>query len=168
MIERLSDFLRLALRRRSVQEVPLGEELEFLDAYLEIMKARFEDSLSVELEVPPAARRALVPHLILQPLVENSVTYCMSDPARQGRIRISATVAGERLRLAIEDNGPGLAAEARDAVGRGVGLSTTADRLRWLHGEEQRLEFKNLDGGGLRLTLEFPLRVAAPEERGAA
>lgn len=170
MIEHLSDFLRLTLGRRSVQEVPLGEELEFLDAYLEIMKARFEEALAVEIEVAPGARQALVPHLILQPLVENSITHCMSDPGRRGRIRITAAPAAHRLRLAIEDNGPGLAGEAEGAFGRGIGLSNTADRLRHLYGDQQRLELVQLDGAGLRVVLEFPLRTAegaAPAQSGA-
>jgi signal transduction histidine kinase len=162
MLERLSDFLRLTLRRSTVQEVPLGEELAFLDAYLDIMKARFEERLAVEIDVDPEARKVLVPHLILQPLVENAVTHCMAEPGKQGRIRVAAGRAGHRLRLTVEDNGPGLD-PARGTTGeapeRGVGLTNTAARLQHLYGEEQRLELVNRPGGGLRLELEVPWRT---------
>ncbi|HYU16820.1 MAG TPA: histidine kinase [Candidatus Acidoferrum sp.] len=161
MIGHLSDFLRLTLKSADAQEVPLESELAFLQAYLAIMKARFEERLEVAMDVPPEARSGLVPHLILQPLVENAVAHCMDDPGRPGRIRVSAAREGDRLRVRIEDNGPGSPGGLEEALGRGVGLSNTASRLRHLYGDGHRLAMTNLDAGGLRVELELPFRTAA-------
>ncbi|MGV8042387.1 MAG: sensor histidine kinase [Thermoanaerobaculaceae bacterium] len=90
MIGHLSDFLRETLRHSKAQEVPLERELDFLGAYLAITKARFEERLQVELDVAEGCGQALVPHLVLQPLVENAVTHCMADPTRAGRVRVRA------------------------------------------------------------------------------
>jgi signal transduction histidine kinase len=161
MIAHLSDFLRSTLRLSRSQEVPLEQELEFLETYLAIMKARFEDRLVVELDVADDARGALVPHLILQPLVENAVTHCMEDHRGQGMIRLATGREGGRLRLVIEDNGPGLPGEAEDALGRGVGLTNTAERLRHLYGPDHLLDLANRREGGLRLVIEIPYHTAS-------
>jgi two-component system, LytTR family, sensor kinase len=160
MVTHLSDFLRATLRHADVQEVRLEQELEFLESYLAIMKARFEERLQVAVDVPQAVRRALVPHLLLQPLVENSVTHSMADPARAGMIHLSASGADGRLVLTVTDNGPGLAAAEGDGPRRGVGLSNTAERLRHLYGTEYRLTLDEAPGGGVRVTVEIPWRTA--------
>jgi anti-sigma regulatory factor (Ser/Thr protein kinase) len=157
MIAHLSDFLRATLRHADVQEVPLATELEFLASYLEIMKARFQDRLGVRLEVAPDAARALVPHLVLQPLVENSLTHCLDDGG--GRIRVAAAREADRLRLLVEDDGPGIV-DPHEAFGKGVGLTNTRERLRALYGDAQRLELSNRPEGGLRLLLDLPYRAA--------
>jgi two-component system, LytTR family, sensor kinase len=156
MIAHLSDFLRMTLRHSQEQEVPLSTELEFLEAYLAIMKARFEDRLAVELRSADDAREALVPHLVLQPLVENAVSHAMDD-RRPGRLRLQAARVGDRLRLVLEDNGPGLP-DGDAALGRGIGLTNTAERLRQLYGADHSLAFTRSDEGGLRLELELPYR----------
>jgi LytS/YehU family sensor histidine kinase len=166
MIAHLSDFLRLTLRHSQSQEVPLEQELEFLEAYLEIMKARFEERLVVELDLAEQTRAALVPHLILQPLVENAVTHCMEEHGR-GVIRLATAREGPRLRMVLDDNGPGLPGHAEDALGRGVGLSNTAERLRHLYGADHVLELANRPEGGLRLTIEIPYH-ASPAEQAAS
>jgi two-component system, LytTR family, sensor kinase len=159
MIAHLSDFLRMTLRHAQAQEVALATELQFLEAYLEIMKARFEDRLEVELCVEEGARPALVPHLVLQPLVENAVTHAMRDHRQPGRLRLSARRVGERLVLAVEDNGPGLAAGG--GGGSGIGLTNTAERLRRLYGDDHRMALATPNGGGLRLEIEVPYRREA-------
>ncbi len=161
MVTHLSDFLRATLRHADVQEVALEDELEFLAAYLAIMKARFEDRLAVEVAVAAEARRALVPHLVLQPLVENAFTHSMDDPGRAGVIRIAAARSGERLVLTVADNGPGLAAGG-NGVRRGVGLSNTAERLHHLYGDAHRLQLGDAPGGGVCVTVEVPFRLAPP------
>jgi signal transduction histidine kinase len=158
MIAHLSDFLRLTLRHSQAQQVPLVTELDFLDAYLEIMKARFEERLLVEQQIDPAARDALVPQLLLQPLVENAITHAMRDHRRQGRLRLTAERRDDTLRLVVEDNGPGLADGDRSVVGRGVGLTNTAERLRHLYGGDHALALSTPDGGGLRLEISVPYR----------
>lgn len=158
MIAQLSDFLRLALRHAEVQEVPVRTELEFLAAYLAIMQARFEERLEVQVDAAPEAREALVPHLVLQPLVENAVTHATSDHGGPGRVRIEVARDGARLRLLVQDNGPGLGGEP---VGKGIGLTNTAERLQALYGDEQRLGFEAAPGGGLRVVIEVPFRTVA-------
>jgi two-component system LytT family sensor kinase len=158
MIAHLSDFLRLTLRHSQAQEVPLETELDLLEPYLEIMKARFEDRLLVEQQIAPDARRALVPHLLLQPLVENAITHAMDDHRQTARLRLAAAPRGDRLRLVVEDNGPGLAVETGAAVGRGIGLTNTSERLRHLYGMQHSLSLTTPPGGGLRIEIELPLR----------
>jgi two-component system LytT family sensor kinase len=163
MIAHLADFLRLTLRHSQAQQVPLATELEFLDAYLEIMKARFEERLLVELQIDPDAGDALVPQLLLQPLVENAITHAMGDHRQPARLRISAAKSGARLRLVVEDNGPGVADAGRPLLGRGVGLTNTAERLRHLYGEDHALTLATPEAGGLRLEISLPYRRPAQE-----
>jgi two-component system, LytTR family, sensor kinase len=162
MIGHLSDFLRLTLRHGDAQEVPLDTELAFLESYLEIMKARFEERLTVEMAIGAGVRAALVPHLILQPIVENSMKHCMDDHTRAGRVRIAADRDGARLRISVEDDGPGLIGTAEP--GQGIGLTNTAERLRHLYGEQQCLRIANGTPGGVRVDLELPYRVASGPE----
>jgi two-component system, LytTR family, sensor kinase len=160
MLAHLADFLRLTLSHAEAQEVPLGTELEFLDAYLAIMKARFEERLTVEVRLEPSSRVAMVPHLILQPLVENAVTHAMAEAGRQGRIKVAAGSFGNRLRLTVADNGPGLA-EGQEPR-HGVGLANTVERLRHLYGPDHSFALRNLPEGGLEVALELPLRQTGP------
>lgn len=161
MLAHLADLLRLTLRHTEAREVTLGTELELLEAYLAIMRARFEERLAVEVRVEEGVRGSLVPHLILQPLVENAITHAMDDPARRGVIEVEAGRSGARLRLIVADNGPGLA-DGREPR-RGVGLANTAERLRHLYGANHALELVNRPEGGLAVTLELPFREARRE-----
>jgi signal transduction histidine kinase len=163
MIARLSDFLRLTLRHSGDQLVTLRTELAFLDAYLAIMKARFEERLAVEVDVPEELRETLVPHLVLQPLVENALEHCTTSLGKVGRLRVAATRDGRLLRLTVADNGPGLnGADPRSALASGVGLSNTVRRLEQLFGDAQRLALSETEGGGLTVTVEVPARTGAP------
>jgi len=155
MLQHLSDFLRATLASSGAREVPLAEEVRFLDSYLEIMKARFEARLRVEVSLPVELRDTLVPHLFLQPLVENSITHSLRDHTKQAEIRVVARRDNDRLRLTIEDNGPGIVAGAAP-VGGGIGLANTVARLEHLYGHRQRLDLENRAEGGLRLTIELP------------
>jgi two-component system LytT family sensor kinase len=154
MLQHLSSFLRATLRSPAAQEVPLREEMDFLDSYVEIMKARFEERLNVVVSVPAELGDTLVPHLLLQPMVENSITHSLRDHAKRAEIRITALRDGECLRMTIEDNGPGLA-EGTPPSG-GIGLSNTMARLQHLYGARQRLSLVNRSEGGLLLTVELP------------
>lgn len=159
MLQHLSNFLRATLRASNAQEVPLREEIEFVDSYLAIMKARFEGRLRVDVALAADARDTLVPHLLLQPLVENSITHSLRDHARPAEISIAAQRQGDRLRVTIEDNGPGING-AGPPSGEGIGLSNTIARLRHLYGERQQLTLQNREEGGLRLTIDLPWRTA--------
>ncbi|HXH38338.1 MAG TPA: histidine kinase [Thermoanaerobaculia bacterium] len=160
MLEHLSKFLRATLRASASQEVPLREEIEFLGSYLAVMKARFEERLCVDISLPPSVSETLVPHLLLQPLVENSITHSLSDHARRAEIRVAARREGDHLEITIEDNGPGIAPGFMEngavGSGRGIGLSNTMERLRHLYGDQHRFGILNRPEGGLRLTIELP------------
>ncbi len=155
MLQHLSHFLRATLHASGAQEVPLGEEIEFVDSYLAIMKARFEGRLRVDVSVPAELRETLVPHLLLQPLIENSITHSLRDHAKRAEINITARRSGNQLFVTIEDNGPGIDGDAGPSGG-GIGLSNTVARLQHLYGERQRLTLDNRSEGGLRLTIEVP------------
>lgn len=159
MIARLSELLRLTLENVGVQEVPLAQELEFLERYLEIEKTRFADRLIVRMDIAPEALDAFTPYLILQPLVENAIRHGIAARSLVGRIVISAKRCDNMLVVKVSDNGPGMAGAA--AVGRkdGVGISTTRARLEKLYGAEQRFEFFDAEDGGLVAMLTFPFRA---------
>src|SRR5919106_582008 len=125
MLARLSDLLRLTLERLGVQEIPLKEELEFLEKYLEIERTRFGDRLTVDMQIEPEALDVSVPNLILQPLVENAIRHGIATRVGGGRLQIVARRTGDRLWLMVRDNGPGLPAAKLEAFNRGVGVSNT-------------------------------------------
>ncbi|HVH11340.1 MAG TPA: histidine kinase [Gemmatimonadales bacterium] len=158
MLARLAELLRRALRRPAGAEVVLAEELETLDLYLDIMRGRFAERLRVELQVDPEARRALVPPLVLQPLVENAVLHGDPGPDATVRIAVGARREGAQLVLAVEDNGPGITGAPAAAVGRGIGLGATQRRLAQLYGEHASVTLANVAGGGVRAVVALPFR----------
>ncbi len=157
MVSGLSDLLRRALRSGESQEVPLVEELALLDGYLDIMRARFEARLDVALDIDDDAKGALVPPLLLQPLVENAIRHGADPSTHCVRAALRARRDGASLRLEVRDHGRGLAG-AKPA--EGIGIATTARRLAGLYGGAHRLAFEDADGGGLRVTIEIPFRTA--------
>src|ERR671939_1020555 len=135
MIARLSELLRTTLDGAEEQEVPLEQEVAFLERYLEIMQIRFQGRLVVDTRVDHDVADALVPNLILQPLVENAVKPGESKVDGGGRIEIRARRDGDRVVLSVRDNGPGLdGGEAPPPDEEGVGLRNTRERLAQLYG----------------------------------
>lgn len=159
MLTNLSDLLREVLRRGDRREIELGEELRVLDSYLEISRARFGDRLTITVDADDAARRALVPFFVLQPLVENAIHHGISSHAGAGRVEISARREGTRLLLSVTDDGPGIV--TTDAQ-RGIGLANTKARLRALYGAHHELDLGRPDRGGFRVMLSIPFRDSAP------
>jgi sensor histidine kinase YesM len=162
MLARLGDFLRMTLQNSGAQRVTLHEEMEFLRCYLEIEQVRFQDRLTVSYEVAPDALDAMVPNLILQPIVENAIRHGIVAQSGPGHIEIRASRSNGALILQVQDNGPGLAA-AQDSSARlrgGVGLSNTRARLEHLYGAMQRFEMADAREGGLQVTLEIPFERA--------
>jgi two-component system LytT family sensor kinase len=155
MIARLSELLRHVLDEEAPQEVPLSEELDFLEDYLEIQSIRFQGDLDTEIDVPPAIRDAQVPNLILQPIVENAIKHGASQVRGVGRIDIRGRREGEHLVLMVEDNGPGLPAAQED----GLGLRNVQARLQALYGEEQALRLTSTEEG-TRTTLKLPCHTS--------
>jgi two-component system, LytTR family, sensor kinase len=160
MIARLGDFLRLTLDNSGAQEVSLQKELEFLKCYLEIERIRFQDRLTVNMEVEPQTLDARVPNLILQPIVENAIKHGISPRAAPGRIDIRVKRDNGLLQLEVEDNGRGIGGNGRGAkiIKEGLGLSNTRARLDQLYGASYRFDLQNVDEGGLRVTIEIPLK----------
>lgn len=155
MIARLSELLRTTLEGADEPEVPLSQELGFLRRYLEIMQVRFQGRLEVDTRIAPDVEAALVPNLILQPLVENALEHGIDRRETPGRIEIDARRHGERVRITVRDNGPGLAAGTTE----GVGLANTRARLEQLYGAEQSLELRAADGGGLVVEISLPFHT---------
>src|SRR5262249_53393311 len=131
MIARLSDLLRLSLEQGGAQEVTLERELEFLRLYVETMKARFEERLDVRIGAPADLHSALVPPLVLQPLVENSIRHGADPRTSRVEVAVRALRSNGRLKIEVRDRGPGIAG---DTPSRGIGLSNTAERLERLYG----------------------------------
>jgi two-component system, LytTR family, sensor kinase len=164
MICLLSDFLRLSLQSADREQVRLEEELDFLEHYLAIQRARFGERLAVEVKVEPEARKAQVPSLILQPLVENSIRHGMRRDGSLLVVEISAHLLGRRrLEVQVTDNGAGLPAGGERAVREGIGLSNTRARLRQLYGDDYQLDLAGRAGGGVVATLVLPRRLDLPE-----
>ena len=160
MLRRLRALLAISLERRGEDEVSLADELAGLEPYLDIQRTRFSDWLRVEVDVPDALRRGLVPHLILQPLVENAIRHGLSGRQAAGWIRISATQPSpERLRLLVEDDGVGLRPQL-DAPANGIGLANVIERLRQLYGRDHAFVIRNRPGGGVEVLVEVPWQPA--------
>ena len=159
MLARLSDFLRATLDRRDAVEVSLSDEIAFTRQYLEIEEVRFGDRLTVDFHVDPAARSALVPPMILQPLVENAVRHAIVPRVEGGAIGIVATRENEFLRLGVDDDGPGVPLrEGRP----GLGLANTRQRLEELYAGRAELSLGQSARGGLTVSLRLPYREVAP------
>lgn len=156
MLAGLSDLLRYTLENAGKQEVPLKEELEFLELYLDIQQMRFSDRLQVEMQIEPETLDALVPNLILQPLVENAIRHGTSRRAAAGMVGVSARRDDGSLRIQIYDDGPGLKRDDGAKAVEGVGLSNTRARLSQLYGERQKFTLLDREGGGVEATLVIP------------
>lgn len=160
MVARLGDLLRTTLEHEDTQEVTLREELAFLQAYLEIEQARLADRLTVVMNVAPETLDARVPHLILQPLVENAVRHGIAARIEPGRVEISASRGPDdrSLQLEIRDDGRGVDRHDELRTRRGVGLTNIRSRLEQLYGAEHRFKLENRAGGGVLVQITLPFR----------
>ena len=158
MLAQLGDFLRLALENKGVQEIPLRQELDFLERYLDIEKIRFQERLEVIFSAGPEVLDAFVPNMILQPLVENAIHHGIAPHVEAGRITIRANKEGERLRMIVQDNGPGMMSTTLSDR-KGVGLTNIRNRLQNLYGDEAVFEIMNAPEGGLIAEIIIPLEM---------
>jgi len=161
MISRLSDLLRFSLKSSATAEVPLRTEIEMLGLYLEIMKARFGDSIEVRVNVEPEAQGAMIPTLLLQPLVENAFRHGVANKSQGGCVDIRGSAENGTLKLSVRDNGPGINGSFAKAMRKGVGLSNTAARLRQMYGDKHRMDIRSPitdDKSGLEIVIEIPAR----------
>jgi sensor histidine kinase YesM len=184
MLTRLSGFLRHTQIAEPGSQVTLAQEIETLQLYLDIERMRFEERLRTHFEIEDAAMEAQLPSMLLQPLVENAIKYAVSAQEEGARISLTARVIGDRLRLTVEDTGPGteepllfdkigaseLRAEMRSGhtpdrpVSTGVGLANIRNRLMQAYGDAQLFETRSEPGGGFTVLIEIPFtRAAEPE-----
>jgi two-component system, LytTR family, sensor kinase len=157
LLVRLSEMLRLTLRSGTRVETTLDEEVALLRRYADIQETRYGDRLRVLIDVEPRVRDAMVPRLILQPLVENAIRHGVTRRITPGRVDVRAWEDAGRLHLVVSDDGVGLGATPRPD---GVGLSITRARLRQLYGAAQRFELSAAPRGGTVCALAIPLRTA--------
>jgi sensor histidine kinase YesM len=162
MVARLGDLLRISLEHEATQEVTLREELAFLQLYLEIEQARLEERLTVVMEIAPETLDARVPHLVLQPLVENAVRHGIAPRIEPGRVEISAARGTDDrfLHLEVRDDGPGVDRDVQARTRKGVGLANIQSRLEQLYDGEHRFELDNHPGGGAVVRISLPFRRA--------
>jgi two-component system, LytTR family, sensor kinase len=162
MLTQLSDLLRLTLRTANSHEIPLAQELQITRLYLEIMQRRFEEKLRVTYSVAPELENSLVPQLVLQPLVENSLRHGLKDSAAGIDIAIAARRENGNLILQVADTGEGLGDQNADAVvNRGLGLANIRGRLEQLYGADQEFAIASRPSGGAEVTLRFPFHLAS-------
>ncbi len=188
-IARISEFLRHTLHGAATQEVPLEEELRFAEMYLDIQKLRFGERLSIRLDVAPALGRALVPRLILQPLVENAIKHGIARRAQAGSVELSAERTSAGLVISLYNDGPAMSpgvlretaandadlpeggphdvpADREDRRKGSIGVTNVRSRLRGLYGTEASLDVANVDGRGVRVTIRQPWRESAAAASG--
>ncbi|MES2338871.1 MAG: histidine kinase [Pseudomonadota bacterium] len=160
MVENLSDFLRAGLAIDPSEDIPLAREIELQSTYLAIEAVRFPNRLVVAIDVPEAVRGALVPSLIIQPLVENAVRHAVAVSTAPVRLTIGAQADGKRLRLRVRDSGSNGVSKRRVAPGTGVGLGNVAERLKTRYGEDCGFAAGPVPGGGFEVTFAVPLTGA--------
>jgi len=157
MIARLSELLRYTIDSRATDEVPLRDELSFLRRYIDIMEIRFQGRLEVAMAVDDDVLGALVPNLILQPIVENALEHGVNRAGGEGRIEISVRREDDDLVLTVRDNGPGIDA----AAASGVGVGNTRARLGQLYGDYAGLTLSSPADGGTLARITLPYHTAA-------
>ncbi len=160
MIARLGDFLRLTLKNSGQQMVTLQKDLESMQCYFAIERARFQEALSMQMEIEPQTLDALVPSFLWQPIVENSIHHGIATSSRRGRIIVRAKRRDATLHLEVEDNGTGLADDGNSPrYKEGIGLANTRAILHHIYGPAHRLHLANAPGGGVVVTMEIPFRT---------
>ena len=175
MLSRLSSFLRYTLVNEPTGRVTVAQEVETLKLYLDIERMRFEERLRTAFRIDPVTESALLPSLLLQPLVENAIKYAVSPQESGAEITIAAQLVGPNLRITVSDTGPGLQNTAGgnrfagvtfdggEPVSTGVGLANIRDRLAQAYGEDHRFETLEPPEGGFAVLIEIPFeRREAP------
>ena len=170
MLTRLSGFLRHTLLTELSGTIALADEVETLQLYLDIERMRFEERLRTRFDIEPAAEQALLPAMLLQPLVENAIKYAVTPQEEGARITVSAKVLGHRLRVSVSDTGPGAQARGqrplpdavtgRRTVSTGVGLPNIRNRLAQAYGDDHLFEIRTPPEGGFTVVIELPYETA--------
>ncbi|MEE8259132.1 MAG: histidine kinase, partial [Sphingomonadales bacterium] len=158
MLEKLSGFLRYSLVNQPTQKTTFEHELHALKLYLDIEKVRFHKRLKIKFKISPEAKMALMPSLLLQPLVENAVKYAIAPSETGGEIIVSGACEGDDLVLKVRDNGPGIGKEKKTTsnLSSGVGIANIEARLLQLYGTRQSFTLKNVKPRGLEAKIIIP------------
>lgn len=157
MVTKLSSFLRYSLDNDPMQKITLEQELQALQLYLDIEKVRFEDRLTLDLDIDEGAKDALIPSLLLQPLVENAIKYGIARAEGGGHLSISAKVFAGDLLIELSDDGPGCElVNGHIPEANGVGLKNTRERLSTLYGSEHSIKLSETDPHGLTICIRIP------------
>lgn len=161
MLTKLSKFLRYSLDHDPLDQVDVAHEIGSVRLYLDIEKVRFEDRMKIELNIDPEAERALMPSMLLQPLIENSVKHAIARSEEGGLIHISARVVKRRLIIEVADDGPGIpdyraVVERNSASSGGVGLKNIRNRLKEIYGSDHELTFSTREPVGCKVTVIIP------------
>ncbi|KPF92504.1 histidine kinase [Novosphingobium sp. AAP83] len=169
MLSRLSSFLRYTLVNEPTARVTVAQEIETLKLYLDIELMRFEERLRTEFRIDDAVSNALMPSLLLQPLVENAIKYAVSPLEYGAEITVEAQLVGSMLRVTVSDTGPGLQPGTDPSTvfgastdSTGIGLANIRDRLGQAYGENQRFDISNRPEGGFQVVLELPFEAREP------
>jgi two-component system, LytTR family, sensor kinase len=158
LIARLSSLLRMSLDTTRAQEVTVRQEMDFLERYIDIQKARFSDRLAVGIAIEPEAMEARIPNLLLQPLVENAILHGVAPKSGPGRVDVSGCVRDGRLHLEVRDDGPGLGDGTKRAK-EGVGLTNTRERIAKIYGASGHLSLRSENGRGVTVQIVLPCRT---------
>jgi two-component sensor histidine kinase len=157
MVTKLSSFLRYSLDNDPLQKITLEQELQALQLYLDIEKVRFEERLSLEVDIEEAAKDALIPSLLLQPLIENAIKYGIARAEGGGHLKISARVFAGDLLMEVSDDGPGCELVNNNIPdAKGVGLRNTRERLATIYGSEHSIKLSKTDPHGLTICIRIP------------
>jgi hypothetical protein len=165
MLEQLSRLLRITLHRGDAQFIPLSDEMEFIEMYLAMQDRRFQGRVRQEMTVDPRLHDAIVPTMILQPIVENAYAHGLARLTTVGVLSIEVTSADSRLRLSVTNNGVGLHLPSGNGTangsGKGVGLANVRDRLRMHYGEDHTFSISQIDDNRVQVVMTLPLHFAA-------
>jgi LytS/YehU family sensor histidine kinase len=165
LIAQLGELLRLTIENIDLQEQSLEQEFDFAGLYLNLERVRYSDKLRTQMDLAQSARGCVVPYLLLYPLVENAVKHGISQRVDPGLVRVTATRFGDRLRLEVTDDGPGIDLGADSRRGRFAGLHTTRGRLEHAYGDNYALEIARRPEGGTEVRLDIPWRERDPNPR---
>jgi two-component system, LytTR family, sensor kinase len=165
MMEQLSNMLRVSLARGSKQMITLQQEMEFIEMYLTLQDIRSSERVRQEIDIDPRLHDALVPAMLLQPIVENAYVHGISKIDSGGLIEITARADGNEIRISVRNSGIGLdAAQREEKLGAGIGLSNVRSRLKLHFGDEARLEIREVSNNLVEARVIFPLSFAAANE----
>lgn len=165
IIAQLSELLRLAIDRSGFHEIPLRQELDFIRRYLDMERLRYGAKLQTEFDIEVGAQNALVPNIVLQPLVENAIKHAISLRTNPGTVRVGAVRAGDRLHVTVRDDGPeNVPAPSPARKRQGIGLANSRAQLEKLYGTDYRLEVMKRPEGGTTIHLDLPWRMATVAE----